>query len=51
MTYTEINANTLRAAVVCNSGTTPTGTFDMYYTVNGAQITLTVVGSNDVSVL
>ena len=51
MTYTEVNANTLRATVVCNSGTTPTGTFDMYYTVNGAQITLTAVGSSDVSVL
>jgi hypothetical protein len=51
MTYTEINANTLRVTVVCNSGTTPSGTFDMYYTVNGSQITLTAVGSNDVSVL
>jgi hypothetical protein len=51
MTYTEIDANTLRATVVCNSGTTPSGTFDMYYTVNGSQITLNTVGSNDVSVL
>jgi len=51
MTYSEINANTLRATVVCNSGTTPSGTFDMYYTVNGSQITLTAVGSSDVSVL
>ncbi|HSY37930.1 MAG TPA: hypothetical protein VLA79_00340 [Polyangia bacterium] len=51
MTYTELNANTLRVTVVCNSGTTPSGTFDMYYTVNGSQITLTAVGSSDVSVL
>ena len=51
MTYTEIGANTLRATVVCNSGTTPAGTFDLYYTVNGSQITLTVAGSSDVSVL
>jgi hypothetical protein len=51
MTYTEINADTLRVTVVCNSGTTPSGTFDMYYTVNGSQITLTAVGSSDVSVL
>jgi len=51
MTYSEIDANTLRATVVCNSGTTPSGTFDMYYTVTGSQITLTDVGSSDVSVL
>ena len=51
MTYTDIDANTLRVTVVCNSGTTPSGTFNMYYTVNGSQITLTAVGSSDVSVL
>ncbi len=51
MTYTVVAPNTLQVTVVCNSGTTPTGTFDMYYSVNGMQTTLTTVGSNDVLVI
>jgi hypothetical protein len=51
MTYTVVAPNTLQVTVVCNTGTTPTGTFDMYYSVNGMQTTLTTVGSNDVLVI
>ena len=51
MTYAIVAPHTLRVTVVCNTGTTPTGTFDMYYAVNGSQTTLTTVGSSDVSVI
>ena len=52
MTYVVVDAHTLQVTVQCNSTTSPTGTFDMYYTVgtlNGAtSITLTTAGSSDV---
>jgi hypothetical protein len=50
MTYAIVAANTLQVTVACNSQTTPTGTFDTYYTVSGSQITMTTAGSNDVLV-
>lgn len=48
MTYTLVAPNTLQVTVVCNTGTTPAGTFDMYFTVSGSQIVLTTAGSADV---
>jgi hypothetical protein len=51
MTYTVVSTNTLQVTVVCNTWSTPTGTFDMYYSVNGSQTTLTTVGSDDVLVI
>jgi hypothetical protein len=51
MTYSVVDAHTLQVTVVCNTGTSPSGTFDMYYTVNGSQITINSAGSNDVLVL
>jgi hypothetical protein len=54
MTYAVVDAHTLQVTVQCNSTTSPTGTFDMYYTVgtlNGASsLTLTTAGSSDVLV-
>lgn len=48
MTYSIVAPNTLQVTVVCNSVASPSGTFDMYYTDTGGQITLTTAGSNDV---
>jgi hypothetical protein len=52
LTYAVVNSNTLQVTVQCSNTTSPTGTFDMYYsvgTLNGApSITLTTAGSSDV---
>ena len=48
-----VNANTLQVTVQCSNTTSPTGTFDMYYSanpVNGTGVTLTTAGSSDVLV-
>jgi hypothetical protein len=50
MTYAVVAPNTLQVTVACNSVSSPTGTFDMYYTVSGSQITLATAGSSDVLV-
>ncbi|HLK91229.1 MAG TPA: hypothetical protein VKZ18_15125 [Polyangia bacterium] len=50
MTYTVVSPNTLQVTVACNSASSPSGTFDMYYTVSGSQVTLTTAGSSDVLV-
>jgi hypothetical protein len=51
MTYEVVGSNTLQVTVQCSNTTSPTGTFDMYYTantVNGTTVTLTTAGSSDV---
>jgi len=50
MTYTNVDAKTIQATVVCNTSDAAVSSFTWYYTATVSNLTLTEVGSSDVSV-
>jgi hypothetical protein len=50
LAYGNVDARSLQGLVACNSSPFTFPTFNWYYTVSGATLTLTQIGSSDVSV-